>query len=270
MMLTATIVLIVSLVAIVVICVRKIPQLRVINVESIQKEKHRATKEEIILQKLTRKSSGALGKVTKHSSAIARATSKIGRRTVQKLYAIEQSYQKLKRVAEEGNHAYDKETVRKRVDEAEELMKQEEFIQAEKIFIDIISHNPKSVDAYEGLGNLYRKNTQLEQARETLAFSLKLAPNDASVLVALAELELDEGQDKKALEYLRKAVKKRSKNPRYLDYYIEASLRAGSLKDAREGIRLLRAVNPENKKLEEFSERFEKIKAEYIAKMGSD
>jgi hypothetical protein len=51
-----------------------------------------------------------------------------------------------------------------------------------------------------------------------------------------------------------------------LDYYIEAALQAGSLKDAREGMTKLREVNPENKKLEEFQERFDDLKEQYIAK----
>lgn len=262
----ALVVIFLSLCLLFVLCLRAIPRLRVIDVQSIQKEKVKAMKEEIIFQKLTRKSSGAFSKVSKGSTTAVRVASKYGRRAVQRLYALEQYYQKLTRMAEEGQHTYDKERVRKLVDEAEELMKQDEFIPAEKIFIDIISHNPKSIDAYEGLGNLYRKNKQYDQARETLSFSLKLAPNDASVHAALGEIELMLENPGKALEHLQKSVKKRSKNPKYLDYYIEAALQAGSLKDAREGMTKLREVNPENKKLEEFQERFDDLKEQYIAK----
>ncbi len=248
------------------IAIRNIPRLRVIDVDSIQKEKLKATKEQIIFQKLTRKSGGAFGKVVKGSETAVRFASRYGRRAVQRLYALEQYYQKLTRIAEEGHHAYDKERIRKLTDQASEFVKQEEYIPAEKIYIDIISHNPKSVEAYEGLGNLYRKNKQFEQARETLSFSLRLAPNDASVLAALGELELELGNEKKSLEHLQKAIKKRPKNPKYLDFYIEASLQSGSLKDASEGIKKLKEVNPENKKLEEFAERFTKVKEKYVAK----
>ena len=249
-----------------VLAVRTIPRLRVIDVDSIQKEKLKAMKEQIIFQKLTRKSSGAVGKVVKGSEAVVRIASRHGRRAIQRLYALEQYYQKLTRLAEEGHHAYEKERIRKLADEANELVKQDEFIPAEKIYIDIISHNPKSIEAYEGLGNLYRKNKQFEQARETLSFSLKLSPNDASVLAALGELELELGHEKKSLEHLQKAIKKRPKNPKYLDFYIEAALRAGSLKDTNEGMKKLKEVNPENKKLEEFAERFSKVKEKYVAK----
>ena len=179
---------------------------------------------------------------------------------------MEQYYQKLKRSEDEGVHRYSDETIRARLEEAYALIKQEEYIPAEKIFIDVISHNPKSVDGYEGLGNMYLTNGQFDQARETLQFALRLSPDDASVNVSLAELEIKQGNQKAALPYLRRAVTKRPKNPRYLDYYIETSLEVGSLKDAREGIQTLKEVNPENKKIEEFESRFQEKKEAYIQK----
>lgn len=245
---------------------RKIPQLRVIDVNSIPKERERRVKEQLILSKFQRISGVKLRKTVQIATVLIQALSRWGRRAVQKLYRLEQYYQKLKRTAEEGSHVYSDEVIRKRLEEAMEFIRQEEYIPAEKIFIDIISHNPKSVDAYEGLGNMYLASGQYDQARETLQFALRISPDDASVNVSLAELEMKLGQPKQSLVYLRKAIEKRSKNPRYLDYYIEAALEAGSLKDAREGIQALKEVNPDNKKIAEFEERFHQKKEEYIAK----
>lgn len=249
-----------------ILLIRKIPHLRVISVESIPKERVRKVKEQIILQKFQRMSSTKLRFFAHIFFVAGKWFSRIGRRMVQRLYAIEQYYSKLKRSASEGQHAYDLETIHRLVREAETLRAKDEGIPAEKIYIDIISHNPKSVDGYEGLGNLYLSNAQFDQAKETLQFALRLSPNDASVLVSLAELELKFDQAKSAVSYLRRAIQKRSKNPKYLDFYIEASLKAGSLKDAREGIRLLKAVNPENQKIQDFEARFLKQKEAYMSK----
>jgi tetratricopeptide (TPR) repeat protein len=263
------IVIAICLVVIVFVLAKKIPQLRVIDVKSIPEERTRELKERIIMGKLSRAGRGKINGIAKIISAIVKSASKSGRRAVQKLYAIEQYYQKLNRTATEGQHAYSHETIKQLTTEAETLIRQEEYIPAEKIYIDIISHNPKSVDAYEGLGNLYLKKGEYEQARETLKFTLRLSPNDASVHVSLAELEIKLGNNKQALESLRKAVGKRSKNPKYLDLYIESALVSGSLKDARSGIQLLKRVNPENQKIQEFEERFMKLKDEYIAKTST-
>jgi len=255
-----------SAVVIVIILIRKIPSIRVINVDSIPKERARKIKEQIILQRFQRSGSEKLRVVAKASSILGKEVSRAGRKAVQRLYALEQYYQRLKRTASEGQHAYDQETIHRLTKQAEELLQKDEQIPAEKIFIDIISHNPKSVDAYEGLGDLYLANGQFDQARETLLVALRLSPNDASVNVSLAELEMKLGNTKAAVQYLKKAIQKRSKNPKYLDLYIEAALKAGSLKDAQEGIKLLKEVNPENQKIPEFEERFLKQKQTYVTK----
>jgi len=248
---------------------RKFPQLRVIDVDSIRKERERKVKEQLILSKFQRTGGAKLQKVAKASSGAVYSISRHGRRAVQKLYRLEQYYQKLKHSSNEGMHSYSNETIRTRLEEADALIKQEEYIPAEKIFIDIISHNPKSVDGYEGLGNMYLTSGQLDQARETFMFALRLSPDDASVNVSLGEIELRQGEPKHALPYFRKAVERRSKNPRYLDYLIDVALQVGSLKDARKGIQTLKEVNPENKKINEFEARFQKKKEEYVSRTSS-
>ncbi|OGL99342.1 hypothetical protein A2318_04360 [Candidatus Uhrbacteria bacterium RIFOXYB2_FULL_45_11] len=259
----------IGVISIVIILIRKMPQLRLINVDSIAKERTRKIKEQIILQKFQRASGDKLKGISALAVLIGRTTSRSGRRIVQRLYSLEQYYQKLKRSASEGQHAYDADTIHRLVEEAETLRQKDELIPAEKIYIDIISHNPKSVDAYEGLGNLYLANGQFDQARETFQFSLRLSPNDASVFVSLSELEMRCDQPKAALVHLKKAIQKRPKNPKYLDLYIEVSLKAGSLKDAQEGIKRLKEVNPENQKIKGFEERFLEQKAAYLTKSHS-
>ena len=261
-----TIFLLLGLASLTILLASKISRLRVISVESIPKERVRKVKEQIILQKMQRVGKDRFRGISLLFLLVGRTVTRTGRRAVQKLYSIEQYYQKLKRSSSEGQHAYDQETINRLVREAEGLIEKDETIPAEKIFIDIISHNPKSVDAYEGLGNLYLSNDQYEQARETLQFALRISPADASILVSLAELEMKLDNAKAAVAHLRKAIQKRAKNPKYLDFYIEASLKAGSLKDAQEGIRMLKSVNPENQKISEFEERFSKQKEVYSTK----
>ncbi len=269
MWLIPILVIVVSFIVIGYVLYRKLPQIRIIDVDTIPQERERKVKEQLILQKFNRKGGAKLRTVSKQGAQAVKTVSKYGRRAVQRLYKMEQYYQKLKRSAAEGQHAYTADVIKEQIGKAEDLIKQEEFIPAEKIFIDIISHNPKSVEAYEALGNMYIMSEQLDQACETLKFALRLSPDDASVNVSLAEFEMANENNKAALEYLRKAVERRSKNPKYLDFYIEAALRAGSLKDARKGLQGLREVNPENKKIEEFEKRFHELKDKYIQKTES-
>ncbi len=247
--------LILSLVVAGVVLARKVSQLRIIDVASIPSERMKRVKEQIILQKFERIGSermGAAAKVARHGVT---AASKVGRRAVQKLYAMEQYYQKLKHSAPDGSHAVNPETVKRLLEEAENLVSEEEYIPAEKRYIEVISHNPKHVKAYEGLGNLYLANKQYAQARETLLFTQRLSKDDPSVQISLADVEIAEGNTRKAVDYLRNVVALRPGNPKFLDLYIESALEVRLTIDAQKGIALLRESNPDNQKIPDFEER---------------
>lgn len=253
--LISVILLIASLASAAWVILRKVPQVRMIDVASIPTERTKRLKERIILQKFERVGAEKLGTVAKAARSGVTAASKIGRRAVQKLYAMEQYYQKLKHASPGGAHAIEPEAIKCLLNEADDLVRQEEYIPAEKRYIEVISHNPKHVKAYEGLGNLYLWNKQYEQARETLLFTLRLSPDDASVYMSLAEVELAEENQKKAIEYLRRCVELRASNPKFIDRYIETALSAKLPEDAEKGIALLKEANPENQKIAEFEER---------------
>lgn len=238
---------------------RKIPQLRVLNVSELPEEHAKQVKEAIILRRFERIAHEQLAGVGKAVSVGAGFVFRFGRRLAQRLYKLEQYYRKLQRGLHEGPHATDPEAIRRLMEEAAEFASKEEYFEAEKRYIEIISHNPKYVKAYEKLGNLYLVDKQYAQAKETLAFASKLDPEDASVQVSLGELETKEGNPVAALRSFTKAIELRPHNPKYLDYFVEAAMAAKNAGEARRGLELLRAVNPENKKLEEFAGRIAEL-----------
>jgi tetratricopeptide (TPR) repeat protein len=249
----------VSLVVIGATLWRKVPQLRVMNVAELPEEKTRQIKEAIILKRFERMANDRLSGLFAVVQAGAKIVFRLGRRLVQRLYAMEQYYRKLQRGMHEGPHATDPEAIRKLMEEAEEFIRKGEYFQAEKRYIEIISHNPKHVEAYEDLGNLYLIDRQYAQARETLAFASKLNPDDASVQVSLGEIETKEGNHVAALKRFAKAIELRPHNPKYLDFFIEAAIAAKNAEEANRGLELLRAVNPENQKLQDFEGRIASI-----------
>ncbi|MBU0645945.1 tetratricopeptide repeat protein [Patescibacteria group bacterium] len=253
------IIIVLSLGVIIVVFWEKLPQLRKLDVESIPKEQMRQMKEKLIMQRLDRMRSNKLGGVGKAAGVAVKGVSKLGRRAVQRLYALEQYYQKVKQETD-GEGTTDPETVKRLLNEAEELVRAEEYIPAEKKYIEVISHHPKNVAAYEGLGNLYLEIKSYDQARETFLFTLRIAPDDASVNMSMAELETDLKNHAKACEFAKKAVDKRPGNPKYLDMYIESALAAKLFAEADQGIELLEQVNPENQKIGDFKERLQGLR----------
>lgn len=248
------ILLLASIATLIGLVIRKIPQLRILDPKTFAKTRTRQLKQTLLRQRLERLW-GAYGHALKGLlTPTGRVLKTRMHAAVEKLASIEEHYQKLKRQAE-GPHAVDAGSIKKFIEDGVKLVKEGRYGEAEKRFIEVLSHDPKNVSAYEQLGSLYLITKQLEQAQEALAFALKIHPKDASVLTRLGEVEMARGQYVKAKEYFGKAVEKRPNNPRYLDFYIDAAIEAGASAEARRGLEKLRAVNPENKKLAEFAER---------------
>ncbi|MFA6132154.1 MAG: tetratricopeptide repeat protein [Patescibacteria group bacterium] len=248
-----TILLVVSLATAAAIVWRKIPQLRILNTAALPAEKIRHVKDLILEQRFQRAMKEKFGFLAKLGVKLWTEFNRYGRRLVQKVYSVEQHYRKLQKNT--SPVSADAEIIRKMMEEAEELIDKEEYFEAEKKYIEILSQHPKHVKAYEALGHLYIFDRKFEQARETFAFALKLNPNDASVHAALGELETKDGNPAAALTAFAKAAEIRPNSPRYLDFLIEAAIAAGNAAEAQRGLNKLKEVNPENQKLSDFEER---------------
>jgi tetratricopeptide (TPR) repeat protein len=226
------------------------------NIADLPEEKAKQVKDLILQQRFERNLKQRFGFIVSLFSKIWKELNRQGRRLVQKVYSIEQRYRKMQKSAVATP---DTEVIRKLMDEADALVDKEEYFEAEKKYIEILSQFPKHVKAYEALGNLYLLDRKLDQARETFAFALKLKSDDASVHAAMGELETKEGNKNEALVEFAKAIEIRPNNPRYLDFFIEAAIEAKNAAEAQRGLNKLKEVNPENKKLAEFEERITEL-----------
>lgn len=243
-----------GLITIIVIFVRKIPQLRVIDISSSPTDRNKRVKDQILMQRIERTQKAKLQGVARAFGAVGTKVSKIGRRTVQKVHAWEQYYEKLKKTPDEAEEL-DPAVVQKLLDEADVLVKAEEYIPAEKKYIEVISHHPRNIKAYQGLVDLYMADKQFDQAKETLLFVLRLAPENANVHSQMSELEAILGRPKHAFEEAKRALELEPKHPKIIDLFIESAFLIGDKKEASRGIKLLEKVNPENQKLESWKER---------------
>jgi tetratricopeptide (TPR) repeat protein len=254
--------LLLSLGCIFFIAWRKFAQVRSIDFSNLTTEKTKQMKEALFLQRFERIFIEKIFKQLPIKSSIkivGSLISKKGRRLVQYLYRLEQSYQRQQEEQMGQEIKRDVEWIRKLFAEAEDFQKQEEYFQAEKRYIEVISRHPKYAKAYEGLGNLYLAEKKYDQARESFEFALKLEPKDASVLVSLGEICLQQAKAHEAFIYLKQAIEVRPHNPKYLDYFIESAIQAQEKIGALEGINKLRHVNPENQKLSSFEQRTERL-----------
>ncbi|MBT4856854.1 tetratricopeptide repeat protein [Candidatus Uhrbacteria bacterium] len=238
---------------------RKWSQLQLLDPESLPDAQTRKLKYDILRQRVSRTSDKYVKKAHKDVVGPIGRLVQVGfRKVAGKLTAAERSYQKKKR--QTGAVHVDKETIRTMLQEAKELLDKSEWDRAEKILIEIISTNPRHVEACERLGRLYFQKKEYDQALETWSYLNKLVPDDPSVLAALGEVEDIRGNMQESRSYFEQAVALRPSNPRYLDFYIDVLIKLEDVHDAMTTLDRLREANPENKKIEVFEKRIEEVR----------
>ena len=160
---------------------------------------------------------------------------------------------------------------------------------AENTYISAIRLDQKNNEAYKGLIDVYLKQDQLKEAKETCQFLLQIHPDDDTAHVRMAEIAdkmgdkhiaisslkkaieindalaerhfllsihlQDEGEIKEALAAAVRTVDREPDNPRYLDNMIELAIMVGDKKLSERSYDQLRLVNPQNSKLESFKQK---------------
>ncbi|MFA6522319.1 MAG: tetratricopeptide repeat protein [Patescibacteria group bacterium] len=230
---------------------KKWPQLRMIDPAAAPGSKTRELKGDLIRQRVERASFEKLMGVWRTYLRPALSATQNGiRRLAGRLTAAERRYQE--RMKKDRGEKPTTTAMRQMIEESEKLMDEELWDRAEKILIEVISADPKHVSAYEHLGWLYLRKKEYDLARETFTFLRKLAPTDASVIASLGEVEELQNHPREAYEAYKQAVDLSPKNPKYLDFFIGAAIAVGEKHEAMSAVDRLRAVNPENQKIEEF------------------
>ncbi len=179
------------------------------------------------------------------------------------------------------------------IQEAEQCLVNNNLNRAEELFIAAIKIDQRSAPAYRGLGDTYVAKHSIEEALETYRFVLQIEPDDDSVMVKVAEIAESQGDLEEAIQYYQQAtvindslaprfyhlaelllkvgqpavakdsaiqaVQLETKNPKYLDLLVETAIICGDKPLAQVYFNELRLVNPENKKLEDFFQRIDRL-----------
>ncbi len=249
-------IVLICLVVIAIIILRKFPQLTRVHTETIQEAKEEQTKKKIIEERLKRKTekaskavAGIFGSLKKKVSGGFEELQ--GRLEEQKKQLEKREPQVLVTKEDFEKHA---EKIEQELEEAEELAEEEDFEKAERKYIDVISQDPKNIEAYEGLAELYFENKKYEEAKETFAFILRLDPEYALAYYDLAYIHFEQGELEQALKRARQALEIEPKNPKYVTLALEIALKGKDRVIAQMMLAQLKEANPENARLAEFEE----------------
>ena len=238
------------------------PDVSKLDVDELPEVKQTRVRNSLLEERLIRKIKDL--KLFKHSGKVNKFFRKAGEYSVKSKQRIKQHLAKrslareMEEVAKNGDEGKEQ-IIEKMLAEAEDLKRGEELEDAEKKYIDIIKLSPRSVEAYRGLGEVYVRERAWADTEATLEHLLKIASAEKKILaddfVELAEAKKNLDKMPEALHYVEKALELEPNNPKYLDFHLEACLACEELEKAKASLRNLRAVNPENNKLDEYLER---------------
>jgi tetratricopeptide (TPR) repeat protein len=207
--------LIITLIAAVIIAAvlrRHWKEIRLLDTDTIRAEKERQARERIVEQRLERRLQIALHPLQRFGRLIGERAMKTYRNAEERLVHVSSQVQSNMRGWQMPTQEDTSGSVQRLLVEASAYAQEHKWAEAERAYLEILKQNERELEAYRGLGALYLKQRQLDQARETFAFLERVQGADDATYAGMAELaELE--QDLPRAEQLRKrAVEKAPKS----------------------------------------------------------
>lgn len=278
-----------SVIACGVIVWRKLPHLASIRIEAIPKHQFQLRKQQILDKRLQQKLGTVEAAIVQGFRVFFRGAAGFSKKLFKKLSELEREYRR-KIVVQQSID--DPQALRAKVAtalaEAQAAVAAEDWPRAEQLFVDVVSLDPKNIDAYLGMADVATARKDYVNAREALQFVIKLQQDSDAAYTRLGRIDQQEGKFAEAeADYLKsvslnamtagthyelavteenlgnlekaetayqEAVKLEPANPKYLDALLQFALTNKRKQIAKTTLEKLRDANPENQKLEELAQ----------------
>lgn len=293
-------VLLISLIGLAVVIGRKFPTLASIDTGATSAA-IAERKSSLLEQRLKRKFQSAMSAVKTRSTPAVGKAKEAWSKAQKKLVDLEHEY-KVRSLPVFLNRRQRQQVnseVAEILAQAIALRDDSEYAAAEEKALQAIRLEPRSVPAFELLGELYMTMKEYGHAKEVFQYLLKLTGESDAIYEHMAEADLADGRLEDAQAEFEKAVDLNPKitayhfdlarvyrqlelwpkafasieealhlepnSPKILDEYIDISLGYGKKDFAADGIRRMKEVNPENSKIAEWEERVAQLSDSHIA-----
>ncbi|MFA5022460.1 MAG: tetratricopeptide repeat protein [Patescibacteria group bacterium] len=258
------IIIVASLIAILFIVAKKFPNLAAINVESIPKEKETQVINRIMVDRLSRNFLFFKKIFLEVFGPLWKNLSDLGSSIYQNIADLEK-----KNLAQPLNQIDLRQQATDKFEEAKKILAEGNLEKTEEICISIIEFDPKNLDAYQMLANVYLENRDYRKARETSRYLIKLMLKAGSIdgdkhRLANAYADLGwiyqlENKNSYALTNYQKAVELEPSNPRFLDLLLKMSIILKNKTLALEVFSNLKDADPDNQKLPDLEEEIKNL-----------
>lgn len=251
-----------SLIIALAIIVKKFPALAILDVENIPKEKEAKFKDSIIKNRIERDISNWSGTIAKSFLSLNKYLSTLLEKASDNLKKVKLGH----KVSAQLPHHKKEKLMKSLILAADKAIKLEDYVEAEKRLVEIISFEQRNAMAFFKLGEVYEELRKYPESRQTYEYVLKLSkrtkqrdlseisikPQD--VYFSLAGLEEKAGNIEAAYQNILDALEIEPNNPRFLDLILNLSIIKKNKALASEYLKRLSVVNPDNQKLKEREE----------------
>lgn len=257
--------IIVSLIIIIFIIGKKIPELRILDVDTILEQKESNVKKKMLEVRWKRVIGKSRATVTTVLRPILGNMLYFFRNLYHRVLELEKTYSK--EAQERKEHILtDSQRLEKYIESAREKQALGAFSEAEEYYIKALEIDDKNLEAYQGLGSAYIENKDYLKAQETFNFIIKLLSASghdedenirhilASSHATLGEISQNINDNAGALLGYKKAVTLEPSNPKFLDLLLNFSIIIKDKKLAQRTLKQLKKSNPENNKIKEWED----------------
>jgi len=248
-----------GLVAIIVIYARKIPQLKALDLEAMPEHRQRLKKNLLIQDRFSRKMTRSKTVLKSIVLPVLHAVEKIFKGTYQRLLKLEEHYKATASASLKGDDDSQQHSASTLIQQANSLLTENKFAEAEKQYIAAITLNRSATEAYRGLVKIYLQQKNTSHAIETLRFLTQLDSSDETAWQDLAQVYQESGKLEDALDAYEQALKASPNNPKNLDAYIEVAILNKLKYKAQSALDRFTAVNPENNKLADYQKQIDAL-----------
>lgn len=272
------VIIIASLIAIIVIVVRKFPALASLDLDTVRSEKEKRMKEFIISSRIKRSAAKWYNFALNFLRPVGSGIGNFFKYIYEKVNSLKDKYKDEK--AASGQEIGQK--LASLFLEAEDLERRKEPDALEKKLIEIIGLDSHSIKAFKMLGEMYVDKKNFVEAKETFNHVLRLIDSEelgnddpfsamhkdkdcdfgverSHIFSRLAEIAKESGDTEEAAEKIGQALSIEPNNPRYLDMMLEISIINKDKIKALDALDKLKEANPDNQKLADFKEEIEKL-----------
>ena len=179
--------------------------LRLLDPMTIKEERQKKERQELMNRRFERVSAEQTASLGRAFRGLWRSMRDSYRAFYRRLRALDASYKKVKNPLA-AMAPSQKERVITLISEAKSLARDTKWAEAERRYLDVLQLDPRSIDAYKGIGQIYLKQKLYPQAKETLEFLLKTKKSDDATYAGLAEIAEVEGDMERAEAYRVKAA----------------------------------------------------------------